>query len=253
MILCLDVGNTNFYGGVFDGDEIKFRFRYNTMQASTSDQLGLFLKSVLKENNITDINKISICSVVPSIDYSLRSACIKYFDVEPFILKAGVKTKLKIKTQNPKEVGADLISNAIAAVHRYPNQNVIVVDMGTATTLCSISKEQEYLGCVIMPGMRVSMEALSVNAAKLMAVAITKPESVVGRSTGPSIQSGLYYGQLAALKEISERIENEEFGGEKSVIIGTGGFSTLFSDEGVFAEIVPDLVLEGLRLALSLN
>ncbi|MBI2785848.1 MAG: type III pantothenate kinase, partial [Legionella longbeachae] len=127
MILCIDVGNSHIYGGVFNGEEIKLRFRH-TSKVSTSDELGIFLKSVLRENDCLaeEIKQIGICSVVPQIDYSLRSACVKYFAIEPFLLQAGVKTGLNIKYRNPVEVGADRIANAIAATHLYPNQNVIV-------------------------------------------------------------------------------------------------------------------------------
>ena len=136
MILCIDVGNSHIYGGVFDEDEIKLRFRH-TSKVSTSDELGIFLKSVLRENNCSPekIKKIGICSVVPQLDYSLRSACVKYFSSEPFLLQAGVKTGLNIKYRNPLEVGADRIANAIAATHSYPNQNIIVIDFGTAKDL----------------------------------------------------------------------------------------------------------------------
>lgn len=143
MILCIDVGNSHIYGGVFDGDEIKLRFRH-TSKVSTSDELGIFLKSVLRENNCSPetIRKIAICSVVPQVDYSLRSACVKYFSIDPFLLQAGVKTGLNIKYRNPVEVGADRIANAIAATHSFPNQNIIVIDFGTATTFCAISHKK---------------------------------------------------------------------------------------------------------------
>jgi len=255
MILCLDVGNSQIFGGVFDGEKILLRFRYATQKGQTSDQLGIFLKSVLQENGIdcAAINQIAICSVVPSIDYSLRAACIKYFNHEPFLLQAGVKTGLKIKYRNPLEVGADRIANAIAAVKQFPQKNIIVVDLGTATTFCAINTEKEYLGGAILTGIRLSMEALSNNTAKLFSVEILKPESALGRSTIESIQAGLYYGQLGAVRELSKRIGEEVFAGEKFLLLGTGGFATLFEKEKLFHTIVPDLVLQGLRLALEMN
>ncbi len=156
MILCLDVGNTHIYGGVFIQGEISFRFRYDTKQIHTSDQIGIFLRSVLRENSIdpTKIAEIAISSVVPNIDYSLRAACIKYFSITPFVLQVGVKTGLKIKTVNPAEVGADLISEAIAAIHHYPNDNIIIVDFGTTTTYTAINTRQEFLGLPYYPGSR---------------------------------------------------------------------------------------------------
>ncbi len=256
MILCLDVGNSQIFGGVFDEKEqIQLRFRHDTTYSSTSDQLGIFLKSVLRENGIDpkQIKRIAICSVVPPIDYSLRAACIKYFEIEPFFLEVGVKTGLKIKVYNPKELGADLVANAIAAVEQYANKNIIVIDFGTATTYSVITKQKEYLGGAILPGMRLSMNALQGGTAKLFAVEILKPKDVVGRSTEEHIQSGLYYGQLGVIREFIERVSKDYFANEKPVVIGTGGFAYLFENEKLFTAIVPDLILHGLLQALKLN
>lgn len=255
MILCLDVGNSQLFGGVFNGDAIQLRFRHETKLSGSSDDLGLFLKAVLRENGINtkEIKQIAICSVVPHIDYSLRAACIKYFDVEPFVVQAGVKTGLKIKYHNPLEVGSDRITNAIAAVNFFPKKNIIAVDLGTATTICAITANKEYLGGVIMPGMRISMNALQSNAAKLFTVEIVSRDAVIGRSTLESIQSGLYYSQLGLIRETVKRATQETFSNEAPVIIGTGGFAYLFEKENIFTAIMPDLVLDGLRLALMMN
>lgn len=254
MILCIDVGNSHIYGGVFDGDEIKLRFRH-TSKVSTSDELGIFLKSVLRENNcsVDAIKKIGICSVVPQVDYSLRSACLKYFSIEPFFLQAGVKTGLNIKYRNPVEVGADRIANAIAAVHSYPNRNIIVIDFGTATTFCVITEQKAYLGGAILPGVRLSADALSKNTAKLPSVEIIKTREVVGRSTIESIQSGVYYGVLGACRELKQRIIEETFPGKQVLLLATGGFASLFENQGIYDHLVPDLVLEGVRLAALMN
>jgi len=254
MILCIDVGNSHIYGGVFNGDEIKIRFRH-TSKVSTSDELGIFLKSVLRENDCLpeEIKKIAICSVVPQLDYSLRSACVKYFASEPFILQAGVKTGLNIKYRNPVEVGADRIANAIAAVHRYPNQNIIVIDFGTATTFCVITAQKAYLGGAILPGVRLSVDALSKNTAKLPAVEIIKIENAVGRSTIESIQSGVYYGVLGACRELIDRMSKEIFGANKALVLATGGFASLFDKQDLYDHLVPDLVLQGVRLAALMN
>ncbi|ARB91951.1 type III pantothenate kinase [Legionella longbeachae] len=254
MILCIDVGNSHIYGGVFDGDEIKLRFRH-TSKISTSDELGIFLKSVLRENNCLpeSIKQIGICSVVPQIDYSLRSACVKYFSIEPFLLQAGVKTGLNIKYRNPVEVGADRIANAIATTHLYPNQNVVVIDFGTATTICVISAQKAYMGGAILPGVRLSVDALSKNTAKLPAVEIIKIENSIGRSTIESIQSGVYYGVLGACRELIERMTQEVFGAEKTLVLATGGFASLFEKQGLYDHLVPDLVLQGIRLAALMN
>lgn len=254
MMLCIDIGNSHIYGGVFEQDEIKLRFRHSS-KVSTSDEFGIFLKSVLRENNCAPelVQSIGICSVVPQIDYSLRSACVKYFSSEPFLLQAGVKTGLNIKYRNPVEVGADRIANAIAAVHNYPNQNLIVIDFGTATTFCAITAQKAYLGGAILPGVRLSVEALSKNTARLPAVEIIKQDKVIGRSTIESIQSGVFYGALGACKELIERINHESFGGQPALVLATGGFASLFDDHNLYDHLVPDLVLQGIRLAALMN
>lgn len=255
MILCLDVGNSHIFGGVFKENQIQLRFRYNTKEAITSDQLGLFLRNVLKENEIDPqyIKAISISSVVPSIDYSLRAACIKYFQKEAFLLQSGVQTGLQLKIDNPSELGADRIANAIAATHLFPNQNLILVDLGTATTFSPITAKKEFLGGAIMPGMKLSMNALQAGAAKLFPVEILKPTQVIGKNTATNIQSGLYFSQLAAIKEICKSMTAEAFQKESPLIIGTGGFSVLFQEESCFHHIAPDLVLYGLKLALEMQ
>ncbi len=254
MILCIDVGNSHLYGGVFVQDEIKLRFRH-TSKDSTSDELGIFLKTVLRENQIAPeaISNIALCSVVPQLDYSLRAACMKYFDIEPFILQAGVRTGLRIKYRNPIEVGADRIANAIAATHSYPNKNIIVIDFGTATTFCAIAKEKNYLGGTILPGIRLSVDALASNTAKLPSVEIIKKTNVVGRSTIESIQSGIYYGALGAVREIIAVIKGEVFNGDEVLVVATGGFAQLFENQDVYDINVPDLVLQGIKRALMLN
>jgi type III pantothenate kinase len=255
MILCLDIGNTLIFGGVFIDRELQLNFRYDTTQSYTSDQLGIFLRNVLRENNLDfkKIDQVAICSVVPHLDYSIRAACMKYFSIEPFMLQPGVKTGIKIKYSNPLEVGADIIAEAIAAVNLYQKQNVITIDFGTATTFCPINAQKEFLGGLIIPGMRLCMESLQRHTAKLPMVKIIKPEKILGCSTIESIQSGLYYGQLAAVKEITQRLTKEVFAGEKPIVIGTGGFAYLFADENVFTKIIPNMVLEGLWFALQMN
>lgn len=255
MILCLDVGNTQIFGGVFEGGELKLKFRHGTRAGTASDEFGVFLKNVLRENGLAvhSVRDIAIGSVVPSLDYSLISACKKYFNLDPFILKAGVKTGLQIKTRHPLELGADLIAGGIAAAHQFPEKNIIVVDFGTATTFAVISAKKEYLGTVILPGIRLSMLALGENAAKLHPVEIITPKNTVGRNTAESIQSGLYYGQIGMVKEITQRIISEAFNNVAPVIVGTGGFVSLFNELELFTAVDSHLVLDGLRLALQMN
>jgi len=251
LVMCLDLGNSNLYAGILDLEgNILFRLRKTSNGGSSADEWGVFLKAVLRENAIdaSRIGQIGICSVVPEADYSLKRACQKYFELEPFTLKAGVKTGLHIMYRNPLEVGADRIANAVAAVKRYQNKNCIVVDFGTATTFDAVTAKRKYLGGAILPGLRISMEALQQKTAKLPPVEIIKPNYACGKSTVESIQSGLYFGHLGMVKEIAQRIAIESFPAEegKPVLIATGGFSVLFSDCGLFDAILPDLVLEGL-------
>jgi type III pantothenate kinase len=210
---------------------------------------------VLRENGLEpkQIKQIAICSVVPDLVHSLKNCCKKYFNLNPFLLQPGVKSGLKIKYRNPIEVGADRISNAIAATHLYPNKNIIIIDFGTATTLCVISKKQEYLGGVILAGLKISMEALETRTAKLPKVEIVKTEEVLGRSTVESIQIGLFHGHYASCKYLTEELKKRYFKGEDVMVIGTGGFSTMFEGMDLFDQTVPDLVLMGLHLSLSKN
>ena len=254
MLLCIDVGNSHIYGGVFVDETIQLRFRH-TSKVSTSDELGIFLKSVLRENQCDPraIKKIAICSVVNQIDYSLRSACVKYFGVEPFFLQAGVKTGLNIRYRNPLEVGADRIANAIAASQFYPGKEIIVIDFGTATTFCVITSQKAYMGGVILPGVRLSVDTLSRNTAKLPVVDIVKMEHVVGRSTIESIQSGIFFGAVGACREIIQQIKRELFSDKEVLVIATGGFASLFEQQAIYDLLLPDLVLHGIRLAVAMN
>ena len=201
----------------------------------------------------TSVSAIAICSVVPGLDYSVRAACLKYCQCDPFFINAKTQLGLKINYRNPAEVGADRLATSVAASQHYPNQCLIVVDMGTATTLDAISANNEYLGGVILPGMKLSMEALQSKTAKLSSVEILKPENCIGKATIESIQSGLFYGQMGMIREITQKIAQEVFNDTIPKLIGTGGFSSLFEHESLFDEIIPDLVLEGLRLTYALN
>ncbi len=254
MILALDIGNTQLHGGVYKDNKLVLQFRKHLQQPS-SDDFGIFLKGALRENSIDHklIESICICSVVPEVIYSLKNACIKYFNITPFILEPGVKTGLKIQYKNPSEVGADRIANAIAGQNIYPDKNLVIVDFGTATTFCAIKKDRTYLGGVIIPGVKISMSALQLNTAKLPSVDILKPKKVLGQTTVDSIQSGLFFGHKFALEGIYNSLKKESFGSEDCIAIGTGGFAKLFKDENIFDVIISDLVLQGLLIANKLN
>ncbi len=258
MILTLDVGNTTIHGGLFDGDSLIFQFRRTSNVHASSDELGIFLRSVLRENNAdpAKVQQIAICSVVPDAIHSMRGACQKYFGLSPFLLQPGVKTGLKIKYGNALEVGADRIADAVAGIHLYPGRDLIIIDFGTATTIEVVNRKGEYLGGVILAGMRISMEALEARTAKLPTVEIARvsEDKVLGRSTVESIQSGLYYGTIGQLREFITRFSAGCFESEeKPLILATGGFAGLFESAGLFDALHPDLVLKGLHFVYRLN
>lgn len=255
MILCLDIGNSHIFGGVFDGEDLQLTFRKSSKAGASSDEYGLFFRSVLHENGLDPaaISRIAMCSVVPEVVYGISASCRKYFDQAPFILQAGVRTGLKVGYQNPQEVGTDRIANAIAGTWLYPDQDLLIIDFGTATTVCAIGRGRLYKGGVILPGLRLSMLALESGASKLAAVEIVRSQQALGRTTATSIQSGLYLGHLGALREVIDRVVAEEYDGRRPSVLATGGFAALFDDTGLFDRNVPDLVLQGLRLAQEMN
>ena len=255
MLLCLDIGNSQVFGGVFDNEDLKVQFRRTSQLNSSSDELGVFFRSVLRENDVDPnaISQVAICCVVPDLLYSLRACCQKYFDLEPLVLRPGTRTGLKIRYRDPKEVGADRIADAVGAITMFPGRNLIVADFGTATTLCAITKDRAFLGGNIIPGVRLSMEALEARTAQLPAVEILPPGRALGRSTVESIQSGLYWSNVGMVRELVQRITEEEFADDHPLVIGTGGFAQLFNREKIFDRVVSDLILEGLREITRLN
>jgi type III pantothenate kinase len=253
MILCLDIGNSNLVGGVFK-DKLLLQFRHDTKKIGTSDELGIFLRSVLRENDIDykEITKIGIASVVPHIDYTLRATCRKYIcGIDPVFLNSSTATNIKIARKNQHEIGADLIAGAIAAKSLFANKNILVFDFGTATTACFINKDDEFIGASIAPGLRLMMESLHGNTAKLQSVNIVAPKSAIGTHTKTALQSGVYYTQLGFAKQII-KCTKEEFtlDNEDLVVVATGGFSYLFASSKAFDHIIPELVLLGIKTIL---
>lgn len=255
MLLCLDIGNSQIHGGVFDGPTLQLQFRKTTHPLGSSDEFGVFFAAVLRENGLDPraIQRVAICSVVPAALHPVRSACWKYFKAEQFVLQAGVKTGLKVKYRNPHEVGADRIAGAIAATVRAPNKNAIVVDCGTATTFDVVTSAGDYLGGAILPGIGISVEALAGRTAKLPSVEIARPLAALGRSTIESIQAGVFHGHVGAIRQLTAELTREAFNGERPHILGTGGFARMLEPEKLFNEIVPELVLLGLRHAEAIN
>lgn len=255
MILCIDIGNTDIHGGVYDGERRILEFRKSNQLRPSADELGVFVIQLLQAHGLQpeSIHEIAIASVVPDCNDPVLEACERYLGKKPLMLQAGVRTSLKIRTRNPNEVGADRIANAIAAVHQFPGQDLVIVDLGTATTFCVVNRQREYLGGIISAGMNLSMRALAQGTAKLPNVDIAKPTSTVGKTTVECIQNGLFFGHLGMMRELLNNISTEVFNGQRPLVIGTGGHARYFQNENIFDAIIPDLVLLGLVYAANLN
>ena len=253
MLLVLDVGNTNIVLGLFQDEKLLHDWRIATDKFRTVDEYGILIKSFFSDKGLStkDVHAVVLSSVVPSINPVLGDMCDKYLNQKPLLVEPGIKTGLLIKYDNPKEVGADRIVNAIAAINLY-GAPAVIVDFGTATTFCAISHKKEYLGGAIAPGIGISSEALFQRAAKLPRVELIKPASAIGRSTVQSMQSGIIYGFVGQVKEIVHKIKSEMEG--KPIVIATGGLAELIATEaGIFDIIDPHLTLKGLRLVYLMN
>ena len=254
MIFVIDVGNSNIVLGAYDGKKLLANWRAGTDREKTSDEFGMFFVSLFNNEGL-DMRKVEaviIASVVPPIMYSLEHAIRKYFKLEPIIIGPGIKTGINIKYENPREVGADRIVNAVAAFEIYGGP-LIIVDFGTATTFCAITSKGEYLGGVICPGIKVSAEALFQKTAKLPRIDLVKPDSVIGRNTVASMQSGIIYGYVGQVDYIIKRMKRE-MKEENIKVIATGGLARLIASE---SETIDDinrlLTLEGLRIIYDKN
>ncbi len=253
--LCFDIGNTDIYGGVFRGEELIAEFRKSNQTRPTVDEFAVFLVQLLRLKGVdpADIDAVAVASVVPDAISPVSGAVRVHLGIEPLVLQAGVRTGLKLRVKEPSEVGADRIANAIAAVDRFPGRDLIIVDTGTATTLCVVTAAREYLGGAIVAGLGLSMRALGRGTAKLPLVDIRQPANALGRTTIENIQSGLFFGHLGTLRELIARLAEEAYAGVHPMVVGTGGFAPLYEDFGIFDRIVPDLVLRGLLRAIDLN
>ncbi len=254
MILVLDVGNTDVVLGVYKGKELVDFWRISTDKNKTSDEHQILIYQFFQYNNlnIKDIKDVVIASVVPNIMYSLERAIRKLFNITPLIVGPGIKTGINIKYDDPAEVGADRIVNAIAAYEKYGGP-LIIVDFGTATTFCVISEKGEYLGGAIAPGIKISSDVLFEKAAKLPKVELVKPRRVIGKNTINSMQAGIIYGYAGLVEYIVKKMKAEIR--DKSVKeVATGGIVTFVVNEAVCIDIVDRfLSLEGLNIIYERN
>ena len=249
MLLAIDIGNTDFTIGVFQGKKLCDTFRMRTKINRTSDEYGVFILNTLqyKGYDTKDVEDVIIASVVPAVMHSFNSAIIKYYGLTPIIVGPGIRTGIRIATTNPKETGADRIVDAVAGYELYGGP-VIVVDFGTATTFCAISDKAEYLGGTICPGLKISSEALFNGAAKLPRVELIKPGKTICKATVEAMQAGIIYGYVGQVEKIISMMK-KELGSEDIKVVATGGLSSLIhSETDSIDHIDKFLTLEGLRL-----
>jgi type III pantothenate kinase len=254
MLLAIDAGNTNIVFAVWDGTSWRGRWRLATQPDRTADEYAVWLTQLMGWAGLvrTDITRAAIACVVPAALYNLRNLCKAWFGQDPLVARAaGLDWGFPVLVDNPNEVGADRLVNALAAHARYKGP-LAVVDFGTATTFDVVNRDGAYLGGIIAPGINLSLEALHRAAAQLPRVAISRPQAVIGRSTVPAMQAGIYWGYVGLIEGLAKRIEAEL--GERMKLIATGGLAPLFADGTTAIEhLDPDLTLDGLVLLADRN
>lgn len=249
MLFVIDVGNTNVVLGIYEGDDLRFSYRMTTERTRSSDEIGFFFLQILQNANITteQIEDVVISSVVPPIMHALENAVRKYIKKEPLIVSSATPLPMKILLDNPLELGADRIVNAIAA-HEIYDGPLIVIDFGTATTFCAVAENGDYLGGIIYPGLKISIDALVERTAKLPKIEIIRPEHVIGKNTVQSMQSGLVHGYAGMVDSLVRKIA-KEMNADKVTVVATGGLSVLISKEAeTISHINRDLTLTGLKI-----
>ena len=253
MLLTIDIGNTNITFGLYQGDELGARWRIRTIHDRMPDEYGILLVNLFRHRNIdpAEIHGVALASVVPPLTPVFVQVCQEYLGQEPLVVDAGVRTGVRIRYDNPREVGADRVVDA-AAVQKLYGTPACVVDFGTATTFDALSAEGDYLGGAIAPGIGIAAQALFERTAKLPRVELTRPPSVIGRNTPHSIQSGLLYGYVGLVEGMVARFRAEL--GPEMKVIATGGLAPLIAAETDVIQIVdPWLTLAGLRMIWELN
>ena len=253
MLLAIDIGNTEITLGVFAGEELRATWHIATVINRRADEYASLLLNLLQNQGLdkTEIKDAALCSVVPPLMATFGELLRRYFRVEPLVVGAGVKTGVSIRMDNPREVGADRIVNAAAAHHLYGG-TVIIIDLGTATTFDVVSKEGDYLGGVIAPGIVMGAEALSARTAVLPRVELVPPKRTIGSNTVAAIQSGLVFGYVGLIEGVVARIQKEL--GEKAKVVATGGYAELMAQETkIIGAVNLDLTLIGLRLVYLMN
>ena len=256
MLLVIDIGNTDTTLGVFEGEELRATWHLATAIHRMADEYATLMLSLLhhKGLDVSDIKGIALCSVVPPLTATFEELSQRYFQISPLVVAAGVKTGVRIRMDNPREVGADRIANAAAAHHLYRGP-IIIVDLGTATTFDTISKDGYYLGGAIAPGIATAAEALFTQAAMLPRIELARPKHAIGTNTITAIQSGIIFGYVGLIEGVVARIQQElEEIEEKAKVVATGGYAELIAKETSVIDIVnPNLTLIGLRLIYQMN
>lgn len=249
MLLVVDVGNTNITFGVFNEERIEATFRMTTKLLRTSDEYGICIRDLLKHNDVDymNVHDVIVASVVPNVMHSLLSSFIKYFGVQPVVVEPGIKTGIRIATENPRQIGADRIVDAVAAYEIYGGP-VFVIDYGTGTTYDLVDETGAFVSGVTAPGIRISAKALWEDAAKLPEIEIRKPDSILAKETISSMQAGLIYGQIGQTEYIINKTK-EETGLKDLKVVATGGLGSIIVSETKAIDVYdPNLTLQGLRL-----